>query len=249
MLIIQDMTVGYREKKVLEKVSFSLRPCEFTIVLGANGTGKSSLLKAVSGLIPSLGSIRWDDGAEQRRNPSIAYMPQDTGGTSSLTVMEVILLGRLKSLGLSIPNDLLDEAYNNLKIFGLESLSIRTLDELSGGQRQLVYLAQALFRLPEVLLLDEPTAALDLRHQLIVLDKVSKYCKNNKTITVAAMHDISLAGRYADRLICLKNGKIIADGSPKKVLSQSLIQDLYGVQADLMDGGNGTLHITPLYAV
>ncbi len=252
MLTISNLTVSYRTVKVLEDLKFSLCPSEFTALLGSNGTGKSSLLKAVSGLIPSEGQINFENRinlSPRERGEVIAYMPQDTGGTSSLTVLEVILLGRLTSLGMRVPEDLQAEAYQSLISFGLESLATRTLDELSGGQRQLVYLAQSLFRNPDVLFLDEPTAALDLRHQLIVLDKVSSHCRKNGTTAMAAMHDISLAGRYADRLICLSKGEIIADGRPQDVLSESLIRDLYGVEADIVNGENGTLHITPLRAV
>ena len=252
MLDISGLCVEYGRVSVLKDLAFSLEPGSFTALLGANGTGKSSLLKGIAGIIPARGDVSLKDRAAllpHQRGDSIAYMPQDTGAISSLTVIEVILLGRLRSLGLQVPQSLRDAASAILAGFGLRKLETRTLEEISGGQRQLVYLAQSLFRNPEILLLDEPTAALDLRHQLIVLDRVVAHCRKNDTIAIAAMHDLSLAAKCADRIICMSQGEIIADGAPGEVLSAPLIRELYGVEAELVTGANGVLHITPLNAV
>ncbi len=252
MLNITDVSVSYGSVNILKDINFSLPAGSVTALLGPNGTGKSSLLKAIAGLTPSTGSI----GLEQHKNLShaerastIAYMPQDTGATSSLTVLEVILLGKLKSLGLRVPQELQNQAGKVLAEFGLLNLQDRTLDAISGGQRQLVFLAQSLFRNPKVLLLDEPTAALDLRHQLIVLDRVVKHCKENGTIAIAAMHDLSLAARCSDRMICLHSGSIIAEGKPADILTAESVEKLYGVEADIITGADGILHITPLRAI
>lgn len=252
MLKVSGLCVDYGPVSVLKNLAFSLEPGSFTALLGANGTGKSSLLKGIAGIIPAKGEVSIGNSqplAPQQRGGTIAYMPQDTGATSSLTVIEVILLGRLRSLGLQVPRSLQTEARKILAGFGLQALETRTLDEISGGQRQLVYLAQSLFRNPKILLLDEPTAALDLRHQLIVLDRVVSHCRKNGTIAIAAMHDLSLAAKCADRLICMSQGAIVADGAPDKVLSAPLIRELYEVEADIVTGLNGVMHITPLYAV
>ena len=136
----------------------------------------------------------------------IAYMPQDTSAHSSLTVLEVVLLGRLNSLGLNLPKGLANEALEALDAFGLSSLQTRQLDEISGGQRQLVFLAQALFRQPRVLLLDEPTAALDLRHQLLVLERLRLIARKTGTIIGMAMHDLNLAAQYSDHVLGLGGG-------------------------------------------
>ena len=252
MLTVNGLGVDYGPVSVLKDLSFSAKPGSFIALLGPNGTGKSSLLKAIAGLVPARGSVSLGDGrksARQQRADAIAYMPQDTGATSSLTVLEVVLLGRLRSLGLQVPESLRVEAEEGLSRFGLQSLGARTLDAVSGGQRQLVYLAQAFYRNPEVLLLDEPTAALDLRHQLIVLDRVASHCREKGTIAIAAMHDLSLAARCADRLICLSAGEIVADGPPADTLTGSLIKDMYGVEAGVVHGADGITHITPLRAV
>lgn len=261
MLNISNLSVSYGSADIINNLNFSLRPGSFTALLGPNGTGKSTLLKAMAKLVPSSGTVHFIDDVkppadsdplyckdESAKSKVCAYMPQDTGVSSSLTVLEVVLLGRITSLGLAVPGSVLNEASQYLHRFGLADFESRTLNTLSGGQRQLVYLAQSLFRNPSVLLLDEPTSALDLRHQLIVLDHIADYCKHSDGTAVAAMHDLSLAAKYADRIICLSEGSIIADGTPVKVLTQALIRNVYRVEADVCTSANGILHITALSA-
>ena len=252
MLDITDLGVSYDATAVFDRLELSLEPGTFTALVGPNGTGKSSLLKAVAGLVKAAGDVRFRGQGKldaRQRLEAIAYMPQDAGVSSSLTVLEVILLGRLKSLGMRVSERLCEEAIEALDRFKLASFHDRTLAEISGGQRQMVYLAQSLFRDPSVLLLDEPTAALDMRHQLIVLDRVKHHCRENGTIGISAMHDLSLAARYADRMVFLSDGGIVADGPPADVLSSRLLRNTYGVEAEIVRSHNGTLHITPLAAV
>ena len=136
-----------------------------------------------------------------------------------------------------------------LDIFGLASLQTRQLDEISGGQRQLVFLAQALFRQPRVLLLDEPTAALDLRHQLIVLERLRQIARRNGTIIGMAMHDLNLAAQYADRIIGLNNGRKIASGSPAEVLTPEILRTMYGIEAQVTKAEGNQIQVLPLRAV
>lgn len=249
MLHISKLKVNYGSTNILDAIDLSFEKGVMVALLGPNGTGKSTLLKAIAGLIPAQGQITVRGASAKSSDAAIAYMPQDTSASSSLTVLEVILLGRIKSLGLRIADNLVDEASACLRHFGIENLSTKRLDTISGGQRQMVYLAQSLFCDPYILLLDEPTAALDLRHQLMVLDHVVAHCHAKQTIAIAAMHDLSLAAKCADRVICLCDGEIVADGTPEKVLTKPLIRDIYGVDADVVYGTNGTMHITPLRAI
>lgn len=249
-LTVKELEVSLGGTSIIKHASLSCTAGQFTMLIGPNGAGKSTLLKALSGLLPSQGHIGLKDktlGLTERQE-AIAYMPQDIGPTSSLTVTEVLLLGRLRSLGLSVPGELSEAAQAALAHFGLSQLQGRTLDAISGGQRQLVFLAQALFRQPDVLLLDEPTAALDLRHQLVVLEAVRRHCADHGTIAIAAMHDLTLAAQFADQMICLSQGRIEAKGPPEDVLTPDRLQRVYGVEAEVSYSRGGRPNVMPLRA-
>ncbi len=249
-LKVNDLEVSLSGASIVKGASLSCGAGQFAMLIGPNGAGKSTLLKAISGLLPSRGQVSLKDALLDKpaRQQVIAYMPQDIGATSSLTVLEVILLGRLRSLGLSVPGELAEDAQAALGQFGLAHLQGRTLDAVSGGQRQLIYLAQALFRQPDVLLLDEPTAALDLRHQLVVLEAVRKHCADHGTIAIAAMHDLTLAAQFADQMICLSQGRIEAKGPPENVLTSDRLQRVYGVEAEISYSAQGRPNVMPLRA-
>jgi len=251
MLNIENINVGYEGTTVLHAINAQFEPGTLTALVGPNGTGKSSLLKAMAGLIPSEGAVRLGDTSlsPNKRLEAIAYMPQDTGAQSSLTVLEVVLLGRLRSLGLRVGDDIRAQAVAALKRFKLEDFQNRAIGALSGGQRQLVFLAQSLFRRPDVLLLDEPTAALDLRHQLVVLERIVETCHASGMIAVAAMHDLTLAARFADRIVFLHDGNVAADGSPALVLTPAILEQVYRVHAEVQPGPSGALHVSPVRAL
>ena len=245
---IHDLAANYGPTPIIEAESLAFNAGEITALIGPNGVGKSTFLKAIAGLIPAKGDIELDSRtlSPSDRHDMIAYMPQDIGPTSSLTILEVVLLGRLRSLGLSVPGRLCEEALHALNRFGLADLQGRTLDMISGGQRQLVYLAQALFRKPKVLLLDEPTAALDLRHQLIVLGAVRRHATTNRTIAVVAMHDLTMASQFCSRMVCLYGGKVDANGTPRSVLTEERLRRVYQVEASILPSSDGGLMVTPL---
>ncbi len=247
----KDITVHMGGAPIVQQASSELAAGKITVIVGPNGAGKTTLLTALAGLRSSTGSM-WAEGRElsrQERRSLAAYMPQDIGAQSSLTVLEVVLLGRLTSLGLRVPTDLQAKALNALHRFGLSPLQERTLDAVSGGQRQLVYLTQALFREPRLLLLDEPTAALDLRHQLIVMDAVRAHAAAHDIAVLIAIHDLSLAAQFADQVICLANGRIEADGPADQVLTADRLRALFGVDAEIDQAPSGHLRITPVRAV
>lgn len=249
-LIVQNLDVSLGSTLIVKRAALSLAASGMAILIGPNGAGKSTLLKAIAGLLPASGEIRLDGTllSPNERQIRIAYMPQDIGPTSSLTILEVVLLGRIRSLGFSVPASLCDEALEILAQFGLSDLQSRTLDTVSGGQRQMVYLAQALFRKPRVLLLDEPTAALDLRHQMMVLEAVQAHCAGHGTIALAAMHDLTLASRFARQMTCIAAGCIEADGLPKDVLTEDRMRRIYGVETEIHGDTNGFVNVIPLRA-
>jgi len=227
-----NLSVGYDGVQIVRDASFTAPGGALTALIGANGAGKSTLLRAIAGLAPSTGEVLLG-GAAARRREDIAYMPQDTSAASGLTMLATVMLGRLPSLGWSTPPEVISAASELLAEFGLAALADRPLHAVSGGQRQLAFLAQALVRAPQALLLDEPTAALDLRHQLLVLETVKADAAKRGAPVITAMHDLSLVGRFADHVICLDKGAIVDQGAPADVLTSARIASVYGVRADV----------------
>lgn len=243
-LVVRDLAVRYGQRQALAGVSFEARPGEVTAIIGPNGSGKSSLIRAIAGLVDHQGSIRCGaEGAER-----IGYMPQDVGSRAALTVLEVVLLGRLRALHLRLTDADLDAAGRALATLGIEHLAARDLAELSGGQRQLVFLAQVLASEPQILLLDEPISALDIRHQVEVLDTVHRLTRERGLATLVVLHDLAAAARFADRIIVLKEGHIACDGQPPKVLTPELVFEVFGLAAVVTTVQGAGLAILPCLA-
>ncbi len=247
-LFIHDFSVSYGRNRILNGITDSWPAGQVTALIGCNGAGKTTLLKAMAGLQVSKGDIALSGAlltpAECRHQ--IGYMPQDLGAISSLTVLEVVLLGRVGTLKMRVPSEFVDQAMTALEVFGLTDLRARGLDEISGGQRQLVFLAQALFRAPKVLLLDEPTAALDLRHQLLALERLCEHARSSDTIISVAMHDLNLAAQFADRFLALEGGRAVTSGTAPEVLTPDILRLMYGIEAEVSEGHDGCLRIYPL---
>jgi iron complex transport system ATP-binding protein len=250
-LLTKNLGVSYGAVPIIQDFTEEFPTGQVTALIGCNGAGKSTLFKSMAGLVPMEGQLmlggRLLPARERRQH--IAYMPQDTDATSSLTVLEVVLLGRLTTLGMRLPTSLVEKATGALEAFSLVGLQHRTLNEISGGQRQLVYLAQVLFRSPSVLLLDEPTAALDLRHQLLVLERVRDYARESGACVAIALHDLTLAAQFADRMIGLKDGRVIAAGLAEEVLTPLYLQAMYGIKAEVNRGPSGHIQVTPVHAI
>lgn len=240
-LIVRDLGVRYGQRQALAGVSLEARPGEVTAIIGPNGSGKSSLIRAIAGLVGHQGEVRCgSDGAAR-----IGYMPQDVGSSAALTVLEVVLLGRLRALHLRLTDADLDAAGAALATLGIEHLASRDLVELSGGQRQLVFLAQVLASEPQILLLDEPISALDIRNQVEVLDTVRRLTRERGLITLVVLHELSAAARAADRIIVLKEGGVAGDGRPDSVLAPQLIRDVFGIDAIVVEIEGAGLAVLP----
>ncbi|WP_371225800.1 ABC transporter ATP-binding protein [Roseovarius sp. 2305UL8-3] len=247
-LSIHDFSVSYGPTQILSGITDIWPAGQVTALIGCNGAGKTTLLKAMAGLQASDGEVALSGAslAPAERRHQIGYMPQDLGAISSLTVLEVVLLGRVGTLKMRVPSDFVEQAMAALEVFGLTGLRARGLDEISGGQRQLVFLAQALFRAPKVLLLDEPTAALDLRHQLLALERLCDHAASTDTIIGVAMHDLNLAAQFADRFLALQWGRAVTSGTATQVLTPDTLSLMYGIKAEVSEGQDGCLRIYPL---
>lgn len=238
MLQVTDLSVRYGGQCAVDRISMAIPAGAITAVIGPNGSGKSSLLKAMAGLI----AVPRD---HVRVTGRIGYMPQDIGARAALTVMETVLLGRLGQLGLRVSAADVDAVAAVLQQMQCTHLADRWLADLSGGQRQLVFLAQALAGDPTILLLDEPISALDLRHQLTVLTVLRRLARDQGIAVVVILHDITAAARFADRIAVLAAGRLVSLGPPTEVVTADMIATVFGVDAEVIIGSDGLPRITP----
>jgi iron complex transport system ATP-binding protein len=229
-LVLQNVGASYGRTTVLADVSVDmLKSGSLTAVVGPNAAGKSTLFKRIAGLISGPGVVTL---SQTERGPrTICYMPQDTGANAVLTVYESVLLSAKQGGSWKVSDDELAGIDDILKALRIEALAFRGLGELSGGQRQLVSLAQALVRKPEVLLMDEPTSALDLHRQVEVLDFISKLARKEGMIVLIALHDLNHALRYCENTIVISDGAMIKSGPSGAVITPGMLRDIYKVEA------------------
>lgn len=235
-LSISGLSAGYGGRMVLQRLDLPPTPPGTLVALvGPNAAGKSTLLKAIAGLLPAIGGIRLD-GEElagqppARRLRRIGYLPQALPQASALVAYEA-LLSALSATDPARPRPQAEAAIEQvLTALDLRDLAFRRMGELSGGQRQMVGLAQVMVRRPRLLLLDEPTSALDLRWQLRVLAGVRRLAEADQAIALFAIHDLNLALRFCDRIVVLREGRVLAAGEPAAVFDAELLARAYGVQ-------------------
>lgn len=253
MISAEALSVAYRSgPPVLEHLEFRVGDREWLGLLGPNGAGKSTLLKAIAGLLPHRGAVRLGgaDSASLRRRDrarSVALVPQEPVMPGGLTVTEYVLLGRtphLPYLGREGANDLA-AARRALEMLDLEGLAGRMLSRLSGGERRRTALARALCQQPDILLLDEPTGALDIGQGQKALELISDLRRRRPMTIITAMHDLTLAGQFPDRLMLLAAGRIVADGPPRQVLTPDHIRDIYRASVEVVNV-NGGLAVVPM---
>lgn len=244
---------GRSSPEVLRGVDFTLAPGEVLGLVGPNGSGKSSLLKCLAGLRPLSGGTLLLEGralaghARQEIARAIAYVPQHTGPSMSLRVIDMVLLGRLPHRGRGSAQQDQAIALAAIERLALQPLALRHFSDLSGGERQRVLMARALAQQGRLLLLDEPTSDLDLRHQLATLQTVHELSRQRGVGAVMAIHDLALAARFCDRLLMLRAGAVLAAGTPQQVLTPDNVEALFGVSARIGNDG-GLPYVIPISA-
>ncbi len=237
----KGLTLAYGARLVLQDLDLQLSSGEVLGLIGPNGAGKTTLMRALAGLIaPRRGQVRLagqDIARLDRRARArlLAWVPQRESSAWSLTVRQMVQLGRAPHRGWFLPytgedRRIVEEA---LQRTGLLPLQARTVDTLSGGEFQRVLLARALAQKPRVLLLDEPTASLDVHHQIDILDRVQELAAGEGLAVVMAIHDLNLAARYCSRLLLLHEGRVWGSGPPRQVLTPENLHAVFGVRARL----------------
>jgi iron complex transport system ATP-binding protein len=233
---------------VVRGVDLDVSDREWVTIIGPNGAGKSTVLRAVGGLVAYTGNVELDGvdvAALSRRDRArtVATVMQQPVVPPGMRVIDYVLLGRtpyIPPLGRESASDLsvVDEV---LAALDLESFAGRRLDTLSGGERQRVFLARALAQGGRILLLDEPTSALDIGHQQEVLDLIDRLRGERGLTVLSTMHDLSIAGEYADRMVLLDEGIVVAAGAPREVLTEELLAKHYRVRVKVITGEHGPL--------
>lgn len=251
-LELAGVGAAYRGREVLADVSATVPAGGWLAVIGPNGAGKSTLLKAVAGLVPHRGSAQLADVELSALRPrararTVAYAPQNPLLPAGLTVTDYALLGRtphLRPLGRESRRDL-SVASGVLARLDLDGLADRRLDTLSGGEQQRAVLARALAQQADLLLLDEPTTGLDVGHAQALLELVDRLRIEDGVTVLATLHDLTLAGQYAQELLLLVDGRVVAAGRPEQVLTEELVARYYGAAVAVLDTGSGSRAVVP----
>ena len=250
-LKIKDVVFAYSSVPVLKDICMELVPPEVLGVVGPNGSGKSTLIRCIDNILkPQRGSILLD-GQEIRKMSrmeiarQIGYVPQSSPHVFPATVFDTVLMGRRPHASWRSSDEDVDKVVGVLELLGLADFALRDFGELSGGEQQKVLLARALAQEADVLLLDEPTSNLDIRHQLEVMDIIRNLVRERGLSAIMAIHDLNLASRYTDRVIMLNGGEIFDAGDPVSVFTAANIAHVYGVEAAVKNDG-GRPYIVPL---
>lgn len=234
---IRDLLFAYKDRAVLHGVSLRVERGEMVGILGPNGSGKTTLLKILSAVLRGRGVVKLNGTNIEvygRRELSriFAVVQQDAHVNFPYTAAEIVLMGRASyhsPFALEGKKDL-DVARASMELTDSLALANRYLHELSGGEKQRVMIARALAQEPEILLLDEPSAFLDLKHQVHVFELLRRLNRERALTIVAALHDLNLAALFFPRLVMLSDGKIYRDGTPPEVLTEETIEEMYGVR-------------------
>ena len=257
----QNVCLSYGRKTVLKDVTFQVTPGEMVGLIGPNGCGKSTLIRALSHIISPYSGKMLLDGKEVAKIPRrdlarlIGVVPQMPLLPSAFTAFEIVLMGRNPHLGLfqyEGPREM-SIAWQAMERTGTQSLAQRRINELSGGEIQCLLIARVLAQETKAILLDEPTANLDIGRQVEILDLIKNLCSENNLAVLAAIHDLNLATQYCNRLILINDGRIQAEGTPREVITSQNIKEVYGAESCvythpvnrlpvvLLSAGNGKL--------
>ena len=247
---VSGLTFGYgSDEPVIRDISFTIDEPEFVCIVGPNGVGKSTLIKCLNGLIrPTEGMVRVygrDVGDYKLKELAqvVGYVPVMTGDFNVMTVLDTVLLGRYaRQKWRTTPEDI-DLAHRSLEVMEIPHLAMRNFNELSAGQHQKVAIARGLVQEPKILILDEPTSNLDIRHQMYVSAFLKRLSAMTGITVLMISHDLNLAAKYADKVMVMAPpGRIYCMGTPRETISNEMIRDVYKVRSEIVDD-HGSPHV------
>ena len=250
-LKIKELEFNYASVHVLKDICIQLSESEMLGVVGPNGAGKSTLLRCIDRILkPANGSILLDEREIKKMSRieiarHMGYVPQGSTHVFPATVFDTVLMGRRPHLRWHSNEQDVEKVEEILKLLGIERFAMRDFNELSGGQQQKVAIARALAQEADVLLLDEPTSNLDIKHQLEVMEIIRNLVRKKEISAVMAIHDLNLASRYADRVVMMNGGEIFDAGDAASVLTPEKIKHVYDVEVEVNNHG-GRPYIVPI---
>jgi iron complex transport system ATP-binding protein len=251
-LTINQLSFKYDGLQVLKDVNLDVKLGEMLSIVGPNGSGKSTLLKCINRILKTQQNTVLIDGEDASKlklkelSKIMGYVPQNSTNTFPFTVFDIVLMGRKPYIHWSLSERDTEIVAEMLDFIGIGELAMRHYNELSGGEQQKVIIARALAQQPQILLLDEPTSSLDIKHQLEILCILKSLAKTKHCSVIVAMHDLNLAGRFSDRMLMLKQGCIFTVGTPEAVLTEENIESVYGVKTRVTNSVLGRPQVTPL---
>jgi iron complex transport system ATP-binding protein len=245
-LTVSSLRFSYGSSEVLKGIDAEFMP-GINGILGPNGAGKSTLAKCMAGVLkPAGGTVRFAGGEGK---PSMSYLAQDSPPIRNLSVLEYMLLGRADELGLKVTGEDIDIAYRPLEKLGIDELAEKDMGNLSGGQRQMVAIAQCLVSEPDFIILDEPTNNLDLRRELDIFQIMRAECDDRGITCVMILHDLNFASRFSDRIVVMNQGEVYSSGTPAETVTEDMLRVVYGVEAEISVNSRGIPNVEPIRSV
>jgi iron complex transport system ATP-binding protein len=249
LLVAREISVRLGGRTILDNVGVTLAPQQLVALVGPNGAGKTTLIKALAGLVPCFGKVEIEgrDRAAMKareRAQKLAYLPQGHEFSWPLPAAEIVALGRYPHADpfSRVSSEDRQAVAHALEVTGLKDFGSRMVTTLSGGERARVALARVLATRAKIVLADEPTMSLDPRHQFVVMDLLRQAARSGGAV-LAVVHDLALAARYADRVLILEKGRIVADDRPDHALTPERIARVFGVEADMVRLGDTTVPV------
>ena len=245
---IEGVKFGYSSVPVLKDVTAKLEGPKYISILGPNGVGKSTLIHCINKILtPNAGTVMIDDRdvkdiTIKEMAKMVGYVPYSANDTFPLSVVDTVLMGRHPHSHRGSLDKDLDIVYETLDMLGILDLAMRNFNELSAGQHQKVMLARGIAQEPKILLLDEPTSNLDVRHQIEVAKMLRRLSREKNILVIMICHDINIAAKYSDEILLMHGGSIFAVGTPNEVITEENLRTVYGVQSKVIDD-DGMPHV------